>query len=80
MADFSNLTYKQKNILLREIKNSIYEHKHTSDEIEKLKIIINNKENLPFDDYNPFDRNISEVLLKRFKEFQTNNKLKLKTI
>jgi hypothetical protein len=67
MSDFSNLTYNQKKILLSEVKDSIYNHKHTKDEIEELKTKIKNQEKLPVDDYNSFDREVSEILLKQFR-------------
>jgi hypothetical protein len=67
MADFSNLTYKQKNRLLAELQTSIFNHKHTPDELEKLKTHLKNRDFVFMDNYNPFDRGVSKILLENNK-------------
>jgi len=67
MADFSNLTYKQKNRLLLELQTSIFNHKHTPDELEKLKTYLKNRDLVFMDNYNPLDRGVSKILLENNK-------------
>lgn len=76
MADFSNLTYKQKNKLLSEINLSIFNHKHTPDELEKLKTHLKNRDQMFIDDYNPFDRGVSKILLENKQKNKKINKNK----
>lgn len=64
MSDFSNLSYKEKTLLLEEIKESVFNHKHTQDELNKISDIADFKNLAIFNDYNPFDRNVIELIKK----------------
>jgi len=71
MSDFSNLTYKQKALLLSEVQESMYNHKHTIDELKKLELKIGEgKIPLILDDYNILDRNVLEILKNKNKKKQ----------
>lgn len=63
MSDFSKLSYREKNILLQEIKESIFNHKHNQDELNKLDI----KNPITFNEYNPFDKDVIELIKKQIK-------------
>lgn len=75
MADFSNLTYKQKALLLSEVQESINNHKHTIDELKELELKIGEgRIPLILDDYNILDRNVMEILRNKNKQKQTKTK------
>ena len=64
MPDFSRLTYRQKKDLAKDLEQSIYKHKHTKSELNELENRSKSGQLINFNDYNIFDKEVTEILNK----------------